>query len=79
MNNDTHELKDVKVVHFLTVILTQLDSELHLTDEELEYYENLNWYAFIKDAVKEDVMLGRSLSGMFKESLELLKKLTKFE
>ena len=79
MDNDTHELKDVKVVHFLTVILTQLDSELHLTDEELEYYENLNWYAFIKDAVKEDVMLGRSLSGMFKESLELLKKLTKFE
>ena len=79
MNNDTHELKDVKVVHFLTVILTQIDSELHLTDAELEYYENMNWYAFIKDAIKEDVVLGRSLDGMFKESLALLDKITKFE
>ena len=79
MNNDTHELKDVKVVHFLTVVLTQIDNELHLTDAELEYYENLNWYAFILEAVKEDVKIGRSLGAMFKESLDLLDKITKFE
>ena len=76
---DFNKYKDVKLTEALVIALTMVDTEMHLTDDELNHYKDLNWIGFIADSIKEDVKIGRSLDAMFQESLDLLERITKFE
>ena len=65
---------------FILKALKNVQDDIGLTLAEARYYlESVDWFKFLCESIKEDVKLGRSLNGMFQESLDLLEKITKFE